>query len=179
MRWPIIALTFVCAAATGRAQDMPLSQILIDGEDWKPVPGMMWPMNRVKVTAPGVEQPTCQVRSPDGGTLFVGSAVGKYIWAFRIGKDGSLDAGQQYGSLRVPRDQKDMPVAALCVDSDGRIYAATPTGVQIFDPTGRLCGVLLNPTGDPVMKMNLTDGMLYVATKSGSFGRKVKSHAVR
>ena len=25
---------------------------------------------------------------------------------------------------------------------DGRIYAATEIGVQVFDPTGRLCGVL-------------------------------------
>ena len=33
-------------------------------------------------------------------------------------------------------------VTGLVVDRDGRIYAATDIGVQVFDPTGRLCGVL-------------------------------------
>jgi sugar lactone lactonase YvrE len=33
----------------------------------------------------------------------------------------------------------------LTVDKDGRLYAASALGVQIFDTTGRMSGVLLQP----------------------------------
>jgi enterochelin esterase family protein len=33
----------------------------------------------------------------------------------------------------------------MTLDKANRIYAATALGVQVFDPTGRLCGVLLQP----------------------------------
>jgi len=36
------------------------------------------------------------------------------------------------------------------VDAQGRIYAGTTLGIQVFDPTGRLCGVLALPAeGEP------------------------------
>jgi len=177
MRWSIIALTFVVAISQASAQDMALSQILIDGEDWKKVEGVaavFRPPEQMRVT--GVEKPTCQIRSPDGGTLFVGSAQGKYIWAFRIEKDGTFSAGQPYCSLRMPHGEKDMPVAEVTVDNAGRIYAATPLGVQIFDPTGRLSGVLSKPTHEPVLLVNLVGDKLYVATEHGVYERRVKAH---
>jgi enterochelin esterase family protein len=158
---------------------MALSQILIDGENWKRVEGVaavFRPPEPMRVT--GVEKPICQVRSPDGETLFVGSAQGKYVWAFRVEKDGSFTAGQPYCSLRVPRGEKDMPVAELSVDNAGRIYAATPLGVQIFDPTGRLSGVLSKPSREPVLLVNLLGDKLYVATEHGVYERKVKARAI-
>lgn len=33
-------------------------------------------------------------------------------------------------------------MTSLATDKDGRVYAAADIGVQVFDPTGRLCGVL-------------------------------------
>ena len=31
--------------------------------------------------------------------------------------------------------------------ANGRIYAATEIGIQVFDPSGRLCGVMAAPPG--------------------------------
>jgi sugar lactone lactonase YvrE len=36
-------------------------------------------------------------------------------------------------------------VSALLLDPAGRLYAATPNDLQVFDPTGRLSGVLTLP----------------------------------
>ena len=33
-------------------------------------------------------------------------------------------------------------MTSLASDRDGRIYAATDIGVQVFDPSGRICGIL-------------------------------------
>jgi enterochelin esterase family protein len=54
---------------------------------------------------------------------------------------------QPYAPLRVKRGEKSIDVLGLTTDKDGRIYAATEIGVQVFDPTGRLCGVMTTPKG--------------------------------
>ena len=178
MRFLIIILTLILVTARAAAQDMALSQILIDGEGWKQTPRDSAVFPRIDpAVPPGFENPTCSVMSPDHGTLFVGSDVGKYVWAFRVGK-GDYDAGQPYCSLRVPRGQKDMPVTSLCVDNAGRIYAATPLGVQIFDPTGRLSGVLSKPSSEPILLVNLIGDSLYVATEHATYVRKVKARSI-
>lgn len=85
---------------------------------------------------------------PAGGTLVVGDAGSKYLWAFRIGPDGGLD-GDRYYQLRVRPGTTSSGVTSLAIDTAGRVYAATPLGVQFFDPTGRLSGVLLSPGREP------------------------------
>lgn len=179
MRSTLFLLTLTFATVTASAQDMPLSQVLIDGEEWKSTTTEVIDQTaQNKISIPEVSQPTCMVHSPGRETVYVGSAVGKYVWAFRVEKDGSLSAGQPYCSLFARRGVKNMLVSALAVDRDGRIYAATPAGIQIFDPTGRLCGVVLNPTKEPITGLMLSDGQLFVGTKTGSYVRKVKTRGV-
>ena len=85
----------------------------------------------------------------DEGTLVVGDAAGKHLWAFRIEPDGSLSSKDRYYTLRVPAGQKESAVAGLVEDDKNRLYAAAATGVHVYDPTGRLCGVLLRPEAPP------------------------------
>jgi gluconolactonase len=100
-------------------------------------------------------EPSGLVLWPDGGTLVVGDAGGKHLWAFRIEKDGSLSCGDRYYPLRVRKDVDRSAVRALAVDGVGRLYADTPEGIQVFDPTGRLCGVLTKPRPQPVGKLEI------------------------
>jgi sugar lactone lactonase YvrE len=177
----LASATLTFAATQLAAQDMPLSQILIDGEHWQKAPDTGWNLTPQQVKFPGIEQPTCKVLSPDNGTLFVASAIGRYVWAFRVENDGSLTAGQPYCSLRVSREQKDVPVAAMTLDSVGRVYAATPLGIQVFDPTGRLCGVIDNPPEGAVIAMGFSPtetDRLYVATRKMPYSRKLKARGV-
>lgn len=83
---------------------------------------------------------------PDGGTIVIGDADAPHLWAFRIDEDGSLCNGEPYYQLRVPLGEEKSGVRGLAVDPVGRVYAATPLGVQVFDPTGRMSGVLLKPS---------------------------------
>ncbi len=61
-----------------------------------------------------------------------------------LNKDGSLSCKERYYPLRVPPKEASK-AGGLALDEKGRIYAATRNGVHVFDPTGRLCGVLLHP----------------------------------
>jgi sugar lactone lactonase YvrE len=98
-----------------------------------------------EIAVAGLTRPAGLVLWPDRERLVVGDAEGKYLWAFRVEKDGAL-TGDRYYSLRVNRGQTKSGVTALTIDNMGRVFACTPLGVQVFDPTGRLSGVLLKPT---------------------------------
>jgi len=82
----------------------------------------------------------------DQGTLVVTDSNEPHLWTFRIEKDGSLaHRDRYYGPLRLAPLQTKPGSDGMTVDRDGRLYVTTIAGLQIFDPTGRGCGVLLRP----------------------------------
>jgi hypothetical protein len=143
----VAALVLVSGAA--RAQDMPLSQILIEAEGWKKVegsPAKPKPVNTLDILLPDVwsgAAPAAAIRSPGGGTIYAVIGDHSAVWAYCAGKsgEGRTASAAPYCPLRSgPRGEGH--ATSLTVDRDSRIYAATEIGVQVFDPTGRLCGVL-------------------------------------
>jgi gluconolactonase len=116
----------------------------------------------------------------DQGTLVVGDMEGLHLTAFRIAKDGGLSAREQYYTLRRRADEESL-VPAMTVDSADRLYAATREGVQIFDPTGRLCGVLLRPERQPVRAIAFGGAnldRLYIACGNKLYVRKLKAKGI-
>lgn len=106
----------------------------------------------------GITRPNGIALSNDGGTLAVSDAGGEHVWTFRVNADGMLDAKMPTMALRLPIDPKgefkfNAPPPYLtasrgdgmAVDRLGRYYVTSAVGVQIFDPTGRQCGVLPKP----------------------------------
>ena len=112
----------------------------------------------VRTAASGITGPNGIALSPDGGTLAVSEYTGSRVWAWRVNPDGTLDAGLPYMTLRRPMDPKgEFPFNAaapyktesggdgMCSDAQGRWYVTSALGVQVFDPTGRECGLLAHP----------------------------------
>jgi sugar lactone lactonase YvrE len=65
------------------------------------------PATKTKRTAAtDLANPNGITLSPDEGTLAVSESAGEFVWTFRIGADGSLDAKTPYMSLRRPVDPK-------------------------------------------------------------------------
>jgi enterochelin esterase-like enzyme/sugar lactone lactonase YvrE len=106
----------------------------------------------------GIHKPNGIALSNDGGTLAVSEHGGRFVWTFRVLADGGLDAKMPTMELRLPIDpqgefkmnQPPPYLAAargdgMAVDRAGRFYVTSDQGIQIFDPTGRQCGVLPKP----------------------------------
>jgi enterochelin esterase family protein len=106
----------------------------------------------------GLANPNGIALSPEHDTLAVSEAGGRFVWTYRINPDGSLDAKLPYMTMRRPIDPNGefrfhepppyRPAAqgdGMTTDALGRFYVTTALGVQVFDPTGRLCGVLDRP----------------------------------
>ncbi len=286
MRTPLIALLLTSAASSGRAQDMPLSDVLIEGKGWEVVAegfgftdgactdadgnfyfadvakgtsiqrispageistfaeeaagisgmelgpeGRIYacqiragrvlafsPAGKVTVLAERVqpndlvvtreggvyftETPTRQVTyiSPEGnlrvvstgqvakpngitlsadqGTLAVSEHGGRHVWAFRIEADGSLSAGAPYMEMRAPLGTDVAQGDGMTTDAAGRFYATSALGLQMFDPTGRICGVILKPQAKPLVSVCFAgEGLrwIYVCCGDKIYRRETKS----
>ncbi len=142
-----LAVTADGAILITETRDQRVTRIDIDSGD-------------VTVVDTGITRPNGIVLSNDGGTLAVSDAGGQHVWTFRVNARGVLDAKMPTMTLRLPIDPQgefsfNQPppyrVASRgdgsAVDKSGRYYVTSAVGVQVFDPTGRQCGVL--PPPDP------------------------------
>jgi hypothetical protein len=142
-------------ASVGVAQDMPLFTFAKLGAKWEKAGDWGEALPIV-----GIEGAVTTL-SRDGATVFAGYPDRAAVWAYPLTKDLAPDmaAGAPYAPLRIvegydnSREAREkrkahpptLAVLALTVDPAGRIYAATKKDIQVFDPTGRLCGVLPLP----------------------------------
>jgi enterochelin esterase family protein len=109
---------------------------------------------------------------------------------FRVGPDATLDAKLPSMTLRLPIDDQgefrfnEPPPYrtasrgdGMAVDRKGRYYITSALGVQIFDPTGRPCGLLPKPDRDQPLTTCILAGpdhsTLYIAQGSKIYGRKL------
>jgi enterochelin esterase family protein len=103
----------------------------------------------------GITKPNGIALSNDGGTLAVSDYGGTFTWTFRVNAGAVLDAKMPTmpmrlridpdGEFRFNEEPPYVQVAkgdGMAVDKAGRYYVTSDLGVQIFDPTGRPCGVL-------------------------------------
>ncbi len=98
-----------------------------------------------KTAATGINRPNGIALSPDQGTLAVSEYGGSNVWAFRVEKDGALAAGERYMTLSCPVGKSESAGDGMTTDTVGRYYVTSALGIQVFDPTGRLSGVIHRP----------------------------------
>jgi gluconolactonase len=96
--------------------------------------------------------------SPDGKTLYVDNTWlqpgENFVWAYDVAGDGSLSKKRQFAMLNLtpevlgaakPEDRFDSRAEGTAVDTDGRYYVATNSGVQIFLSDGTYAGTIWVP----------------------------------
>ena len=140
------------------------------------------PRKEKQVVAKGF-RPNGVILTPDGGTLVVTDSEAPHLWAFRVEDDGRLSFGERYFQpLRLPAGGNRPGSDGMTVDQAGRVYVATRAGVQMFDPTGRISGVILKP--QPGSLSNVVFGgpnldWLYATCGDKVFRRPTKTKGIR
>ena len=89
--------------------------------------------------------------SPDEKTLYINNTTGEYLLAFDIRPDGTLANRRDFAKYEgVTKNENGFASGAdgLAVDSEGRIYIAIPSGVQVVSPKGVTLGLIPLP-GSP------------------------------
>lgn len=98
----------------------------------------------VKV-ADGIENPNGIQMSRDEKTVYVNNTRGEYVIAFDVQPGGALGNKRNFAKYEgVEKTDAGMVSGAdgLAVDKDGRVYAATATGVQVFSTRGQHLGTI-------------------------------------
>ncbi|TWT89522.1 alpha/beta hydrolase-fold protein [Neorhodopirellula pilleata] len=143
-----------------------------------------------KVVDTGITRPNGIALSGDGGTLAVSDHGGSHTWMFRVNGDGTLDAKMPAMPMRLAIDPKgkfefNQPPPyqsaskgdGMAVDAAGRYYVTSDLGVQIFDSTGRPCGVLPKPDANQPLTSCTLGGTghnyLYVTNGDTVYRRKL------
>lgn len=144
----------------------------------------------VTPVASGISRPNGIALSQDGGTLAVSDSGGPHTWTFRVNSDGTLDAQMATMPMRLSIDpegefkaNEPPPYLAasrgdgMAVDKVGRFFVTSAEGVQVFDPTGRPCGVLPKPDASQPLTSCALAGpnheFLFITNGTQVFRRKI------
>ncbi len=113
--------------------------------------GKLWLMDpkgrRVQLDS-GLNHPSGVALSPDGLWLAVAERKTHWGYSYGIRADGTVQHKQPFYWFHVPDTAEDSGAAGWVTDRDGRLYAATRMGVQVFDRNGRVRAILPVPGGE-------------------------------
>lgn len=139
---------------------------------------MVKPDGEIRAVAEGLK-PNGITLWGDDGTLVVTDGDRPVLWTFRVEEGGSLTNKEKYyNDLRLPSAGERPGSDGMTVDTLGRLYVATAAGLQVFDPTGRMSGVILKP--QPKFLSNVGFGgpkfdTLFITCEDKVYQRKVQA----
>jgi gluconolactonase len=97
------------------------------------------------IAVEGIENPNGITLSRDEKTLYINNTRGEYIVALDVQPNGTLTNRRNFGKYEgVTKTDTGVTSGAdgLAIDNEGRVYAATAAGVQVFSPEGKHLGTI-------------------------------------
>jgi gluconolactonase len=123
--------------------------------------------------AEGIENPNGITLSRDERTLYINNTRGEYLLAYDVQPDGRLANRRNFGKYEgVTKTDTGVASGAdgLAIDNDGRVYAATTIGVQVFSPQGQHLGTIPTSRGAQNLAFAGADKKtLYVVGRGAAF----------
>jgi gluconolactonase len=122
-----------------------------------------------------LDHPTGIALSPDGQWLAVSENNTHWGYSYRVRSDGFVDGKERFYWFHVSDESDDSGAGPWAMDREGRLYAATRMGIQVFDRNGRVRAILPVPGGEVT---TLTFGgaqfnVLYVGCTNNKVYRRV------
>ena len=104
------------------------------------------PAGKVARIAEGIERPNGIMLSPDEKTLYVNNTNGEYVLAFDVKADGMVGARRNFAKYAkvatTPTGGFNSGADGLAIDAQGRLYAVTAAGIEVFSAQGMALGVI-------------------------------------
>ena len=119
--------------------------------------------------------------SPDCGILTVSEYNGNHVWAFAVQPNRGADHGDKYMTMRSPSSNKVCRGDGMTVDTAGRFYVTSAIGLQMFDATGRISGVISKPSSSGMSNVAFSGpdrNHLYATCGNAVYKRLTKAKGV-
>jgi gluconolactonase len=128
------------------------------------------PDTRVLLVSDEIRQPNGVTLTQDEKGLLVADTLGNIVFAFDVQADGSATNRRPFANLRGIPQGKPSIADGIALDSAGRLYVATVTGVQVFDAGGRYLGTLAVPRQPANLAFSGPDKrILYITAREGLY----------
>ncbi|HVU87260.1 MAG TPA: SMP-30/gluconolactonase/LRE family protein [Pirellulales bacterium] len=153
----------------------------LDGKSNQPVSGVFYVTADGKLTRliDNIVGPNGIILSPDEKTLYVITFLREQQWAYPVLGPRKLGPGKVFCTVEQPAGKKGGGGDGCAVDSRGNLYIAAATGVQVFDPQGKLLGTIKVPKSPSNCEFGGTDlKTLYVTARTSvyAFPMEVTGH---
>jgi enterochelin esterase family protein len=140
-------------------------------------------MSRPQTVAGGINKPNGITLSPDEKFLMVSEYGGTNAWSFMVAEDGTINSGERFMTLRQPAGSKDGVSGGdgMTRDNQGRVYITSLVGIQMFDATGRMGGVIAKPSNAACVSVGFAgedQSWLYACASDKVFRRKTLAKGV-
>lgn len=109
-----------------------------------PVQGVfcLSPDGHLRLVATDFDKPNGLAFSRDESALYIDDSGRRHVRVCAVASDGTLGPGQLFAEMHSPTVGSP---DGMKLDADGRLYVAGAEGVWVFQPTGRLLGILTTP----------------------------------
>ncbi len=111
------------------------------------------PDGRVVLVSDEIARPNGIQLTMDGKVLLVDDTRGNTVFAFDVGPDGSTSGKRSFAQLQGIPEGKTSIADGMAVDTEGRLYVTTVTGIQIFTARGDYISTI-----PPLQAQNLAFG---------------------
>jgi len=139
------------------------------------VPTSAHNMSPAQTVAGGINKPNGISLSADQHFLVVSEYGGSNAWSYVVAPDGSIHSGERYMTLRVPVGRLDSGGDGMTTDSQSRYYITSLAGIQMFDVTGRMGGIIAKPSDKSCVSVAFAgpdNEWLYACASDKVFRRK-------
>jgi gluconolactonase len=122
-----------------------------------------------------LKAPNGIILSPGEKTLYVIPSMQKNMWAYPVDSPGKLGEGSIFCELTQTEGRDNSGGDGVSIDSKSNLYIASGLGIQIFNPEGKLLGIIKFPEqpanvtfGGPEMKT------LYVTARTSLYSAEME-----
>jgi gluconolactonase len=119
-----------------------------------------------------IPAPNGVILSIDEKTLYVIPSVQKQMMAYPVEAPGRIGAGKVFCNLKQGEETTDAGNGGdgLTIDTKGNLYITSRLGVQVFNPHGKLLGIIEFPEQPANVTFGGGDGkMLYVTARTSLY----------
>ena len=149
------------------------------------VPGKVMridPKGQMTEGAAGLGSPNGISLSPDQKTLAVSDYKGVNVFTLKVADDGSLSDKAAPMTMKTPTPAEGKSVVSggdgMTTDASGRYFVTSHLGIQVFEPSGALLGIIERPQPKPAVNVAFGGpdmSTLFVCNADKVFKRKTKT----
>lgn len=123
-----------------------------------------------------LKAPNGVILSRDEKTLYVVPTFQEEMWAYPVESPGKLGQGRVFCKLKQPEGTTGTGGDGLTIDTKGNLYITSRLGLQVFDPAGKLLGIIEFPEQPSNATFGGPDGKtLFVTARNSLYSVRMEA----